>query len=389
MSVIKKAPLAAALVAVLAAASSDLVSQSATVSLENFEAASIRVINPAGTTPSDTLLFNQYEGDFTEGPDPGVESISVETARDGNRSLKVQVTQGKNGAGTTTGNLYASFYPNNGAIWRFMRELTQDAWTLNTYTRMRLWIRVPSQVGNGSSTAGNFNLQWATYYREPNGDATSAESGGNHFYHHFNIPFTGRWHQVIMDTHPSHIRGGDGNIEWGDRRYPINGLTTHNYFDLMTRWYLDLQGRLGTFPADFYIDDIELVNEGNDALQNTTQVYSLHGVYVPATNRVLVGWSRHKDQNTTSHQVRYAFSDIFALGFDNATLAPGGNVLPPNTGGYNGMSYSTTGIDVAGQSNIYVAIRPQGATTFRQIVIPLGETDTAVPSAPGSLTIVP
>jgi hypothetical protein len=70
--------------------------------------------------------------------------------------------------------------------------------------------------------------------------------------------------------------------------------------------------------------------------------------------------------------VRYAFSDIYTLGYANATPAPGGTgLMPLGTGGFNNMVWSTTQINVSGQSNIYIAIKPQNSSAFHQIVHPL------------------
>lgn len=63
--------------------------------------------------------------------------------------------------------------------------------------------------------------------------------------------------------------------------------------------------------------------------------------------------------------------NIHKIGWAAAPPAPGGTITPPGSGGYNGMSWSTTAIDVSGKPVVYVAIRPQNSTLFRQIGIPL------------------
>ncbi len=349
--------------------------QAQTILLDSFESGSIRVINPAETDPSYRLLWNQYEGDFTEGPDPGVESVSSATARDGTYSLKVTVTGG---------NLYLQFYPCDG-VWRNMREFTQpsSAWQMNTFTRMRFWIKMPPGVS--AAPPGQANLQIGTYVRASTGDSSSAEDGGNHFYHHFNIPYTGQWHQLIVDTHPNHIRGANGGVEHGDQLYPT-GETGFNYFDALTRFYMDIGGSLPTYPADFYVDGIELYRELQP--ENVAQIYSLNGVYVPSTNTIRVGWMRDKDENSVNHEVRYSFSDVFQVGWANATPAPGGLVTPPGWQGYNGMEWSTSSIDVSGRSVVYIAIKPQNASGFRQIAIPLSSGSSPPDTTPPTVTSV-
>src|SRR2546430_7154024 len=121
-----------------------------TILLDNFEPGSIREVYP--NEPSSLrYLWNQYEGDFTDGPDPGVESITTETAHDGSRSLKINVTGG---------NIYLQFYPSQNNAWHNMREYTQPAsdWKFNTFNRMRFWIKVPQVVTKFGGGEHNFDI---------------------------------------------------------------------------------------------------------------------------------------------------------------------------------------------------------------------------------------
>ena len=115
--------------------------------------------------------------------------------------------------------------------------------------------------------------------------------------------------------------------------------------------------------------------------ENIQQIYSLNGVYVPASNTILVRWVRDKNENSVNHEVRYAFQDIFQIGWNSAVPAPDGLVVPPGWQGYNGMEWSTQAIDVTGESVVYIGIKPQNSSGFRQIVIPTG------PKAVTGLTI--
>lgn len=283
--------------------------------LDDFEGGGIRVVNSAEADPQTRLLWNQYEGDFTDGPDPGNESLTSAFAKSGSKSLKVTVTGG---------NLYLQFYPIvDGCCWANARTFAEGPWQYDTFNRLRFWIRVPPQVTQAA--AGYYNLSLGTFIRRKNGDPNSAEDGGGHWYHHFNVGYaSGEWQQVIVDTHPNAVRGGSGNTEYGDKPY-VTGESGYNYFDGLTRFYLDLQRKMdGTPPADFYVDGFEFYKETRP--ENVAQIYSLTGVYVPPSNTLRVGWQRHKDQNGVAHQVRYAFSDIFQLGWDGATPAPNGTV---------------------------------------------------------------
>jgi hypothetical protein len=133
------------------------------------------------------------------------------------------------------------------------------------------------------------------------------------------------------------------------------------------------------------MDGFELYQETNP--ENIDQVRSIHAVYVPNTNEVRVGWGRRKDQETVKHDVRYAFSDIYSTGWAAATPAPGRTIIPPDTGGYNGMSWSTTSLNLSGKTTLYVAIKPQNSSQFRQIAIPLTSGTQNSLSPPQNLRI--
>ena len=323
--------------------------------LDNFESDSIRVVNPSEQDPQNLYLWNQYKNDFYAGPDPGTEGISNDQAHDGTRSLKVVV----NG-----GNIYLQFYTAT-TTWNFMHQYVQPptAWTPNKYNAMRFWIKVPQQIV--ASNGGHENVQIGTYVRAENGDVYSA---GSHYYHHYNFKYTGEWEQVIFDTHPTYLIGAGGNTELGNVEYPFGG-DSWNYLDALTRFYFDGQGSLSGYPAAFYFDGFELFTR--PATENIDQVYSLHGVYVPSTNEVSVGWARRKDQDTLPYEVRYAFRDIYSIGWSAATPAPNGTIAANGEEAYNLMEYSTRAIKTAGNSTIYIAIKPQSSSLFRQISIPI------------------
>jgi hypothetical protein len=345
-----------------------------TIVLDNFEASAIRVVDSSQSDPQTRLLWNQYQNDFTAGPDVGVESISSSFAKDGTRSLKVTVQEG---------NLYLQFYPIvNGCCWGNARQFTTGTWQLDTYNRLRFWIRMPQQVGLASG--GRYNLSLGTFLRRRNGSASNAEDGGGHWYHNFNLGYGGgEWQQVIVDTHPNAVRGGNGDTEWGDQTY-ITKESGYNYFDALTRFYLDFQGGMSGEPADFYLDGFEFYRETRP--ENIQQVYGLTAVYIPSSNTVRVGWQRNKNENSVRHEVRYAFTDIHTVGWAGATAAPNGVVTPPGVNGYNGMDWSTTGINVSGQNTLYIAIKPQNSSSFRQIAIPLTGAPPASSNAPAAPT---
>lgn len=328
------------------------------LALDKFEEAEVRVIQPGETSPEARYLWNQYSSDQTEGPDPGIAAISpLGVSFDGTHSLKTSVTEG---------NLYLQFYPWDGSNWRNMSHYVNGTWKRNTYNRMRLWVRVPAQVT--VEQGGQSTMYIGTYVRQST-EQHDVEAGGGHFYHAYNIGYAGgHWEQMILDPHPDTSRGDSGGLEQGVKLYPTNE-PEYNYLDGMTRFYLDFVGKLTSAPADFYLDGVELYQETRD--ENLEQIYSLHGVYIPETNTVRVGWKRNKDENELRHEVRYSFTDIFSTGWDAATAAPNAWVTPPGWQGYNGMMWSSDALNVSGHSVVYIGIKPEGSNRFRQIAVPI------------------
>ena len=92
------------------------------------------------------------------------------------------------------------------------------------------------------------------------------------------------------------------------------------YFDTLTRFYLETD----VAPGTYLMDDITFYQE--TAVENDAQVYALAGNYNPGNNDLIVTWHHNKDDQSTSHEVRYAFSDIHQIGWNAATAAPNGIV---------------------------------------------------------------
>lgn len=336
--------------------------------LDSFEYDVIPDVRPGN------LLWSQYESDPTDGPDPGSETITSEEAFVGEKSLKITLEGG---------NAYTQFYPKvEDRVWSNARNFVKEGeWEFDKYNRMRFWVKLPPGITYQGE--GQTNAHFGTYVRSKNGDESSAESGGNHFYHYFDLESTGEWHQIIIDTHPSHSRGESGGLEEGDKEY-ATGEVGYNYFDGLTRFYFDLDGGLPNYPSAIYFDGFEFYEEKNP--ENINQIYGLNGVYVPASNKLIVGWKRDKDENKVKHEVRYSFSDVFSIGWDNAEVAPNGTITPPGWQGYNGMYWNTTDINLSGKKSIFIAIKPENSNLFRQIEIPLSLSGKSPPVFPNSFS---
>lgn len=336
---------------------------------EDFEEG-LRQVNPAWC-PSDgnCYLWNHYEGE----DGAGSEAVVTSTAHTGTHSLRI-TKDGPSGA------TYLQFYTYQSSDWKWHYIYTwaeYPGWQFSTYNRLVFWIKVAP--GTTKASGGDANMAFGTYVRYWTDNSGEQETGNRHYYHNFNIPYTGEWHKCIVDTHPDHRRYDSGDMEQPDMLYPDPADPNHNYFDLMPRFYLDMHTNPSSYPAYYYYDDFEFYTETYP--ENTSQVYSINGVYVPSTNKLIVGWRRNKNENSINHEVRYAWSSIYTLGWNNATPAPNGTVSPVGYGGYNGMEYETTQISMGSHNTIYVAIKPTNSSSFRQIAIPLGPSKRPAPPA--------
>ena len=345
------------------------------IMLADFENA-ITEMNPGATYLYEQYLWGQYpSGEIidTSHKDNGTLSFNTSDKVGGTRSLQLDMEQSPNG---DNGAPYLQFYPYTGGSWRYAKYVVETieasgTWENNTYNRMKWYIKTPASVI--PTTTGQYNFTVGTYFSsEAAGGPTSgnAEVNGNHYYHLYNL-IGGVWNQCIFDSHPSSIRGVNGATEHGDKPYPVAAdAGAYNYFDLLTRMYFDAgENYITSATSTWLFDDFEFYQESET--ENEEQVYSVCGSYNSANNTIQLGWNRHKDENSLAHDVKYSFSNIHVLGFANATAAPSGTVSPAGYQGYNGMNYSTTGIDVTGQTSIFIAIRPVGATLFKQIELRL------------------
>jgi hypothetical protein len=330
--------------------------------LDNFEAASLRIVQPSEPSVL-KYLWNLGIGN-------GPTSLTTVDKHDGVQSLLSHYTGGTNWQFQFY--TYTVSLPGWPDGWHYIRRFANNpsmnpsggspAWQTGKINRLRFWIKVPPSVQRAGG--GDHNFEFGTFLARSGAEA-SGETDNHHHYHFFDIGYSGQWEQIIVDTHADHIRGAVGDAEQPDLLYPYQDGNT--YFDLMTRFYLDFY--YITTAGDYYIDGFELYQDQNP--QNVDQVRNLQAVYIPNTNEVRVQWGRRKDQTTVLHEVRYAFTDIFSIGWANATPAPNGTITPPGSGGFNRMSWSATTINLSGRSTLYVAIKPQNSSLFSQISIPL------------------
>ncbi len=302
-------------------------------------------------------FISQYEG---EGGKAEV-SLARGAGVQGGNCVRFKVTQGT---------LYAQFNAHNSDGTRgFAREYAAGSgkWKFDDYNRMRFWIRCP-KAGSTLDTAGKASIQFGTYCKRVTGsDPRSDEAGGGHWYHFLNLPDSGVWTQVIINPHPNHFRGANGNDEAKNQPHPT-GEAGYNYFDALTRFYINETSAAASAerPLVYDLDDFEFYRESRP--ENDEQIYSLAGTFVPADSLFILTWSRDKNQNGIKHEVRYSDRDIHEIGWESAHRAAGGMVSPPGWQGYNGMFWKGKVKSAAGK--VYFAIKPEGAKLFSQIAVP-------------------
>lgn len=335
-----------------------------------------------GSSPPKNKEGVGYPTYYSSGTEGGPLTISIDTTKkvSGTGSLKLRLTGGYE--------FYPQWNPWDGTSRDFARAYSENpaGWKFNTYNRFRFWF-FPSIGASSERTNGQQNFYVGTYVkRVTNSDPLSDETGGRHYYHNFNV-LRNQWSMCTFNSHPGHERGQNGGIDTGNVPYPTDDpYGTYNYFDTLTRFYIqEGGGTSGTFPRDYWIDEMEFYQEPNQ--ENDDQIYSICVSYTTASNRIFLTWNRPKSENSINHEVRYSFSNIHALGWANATPAPNGTIQPPGWEGYNGMVYDTTAINVSGRSVIYLAIKPQNSSVFSQVMFPLtGGSNTGL-SAPNNLVI--
>lgn len=344
-----------------------------------------------GSTPPKNNEGVGYPTYYQSSNEGGPLNISVDVNKKigGASSLRLRLISGSE--------FYPQWNPWDGTTRDFARSYSANPadWKFNTFNRFRFWFWISDKAASEKND-GTQNYYLGSYVkRVTDMDPYSDETGGGHYYHPFNV-LRNAWSMCTFNSHPGHERGQNGGTDTGNIPYPTtpeyggsgDPANTYNYFDTLTRFYIQEGMSGGSFPRDYWIDEMEFYKE--PYRENDEQVYSICVSYTAKNNRIFLTWNRPKSENSIKHEVKYAFSNIHALGWSNATPAPNGTIAPPGWQGYNGMVYDTTAINVSGKSLIYLAIKPQNSNLFSQVALPL-VNGFALPSltAPTNLKIIP
>ena len=189
--------------------------------------------------------------------------------------------------------------------------------------------------------------------------------------------FKGVWHQVEMDWHPNTERGDDGSDEHDDKQYPFPAdQPTWNYFDVLKTFYFRnpyyYQDKRTHPTHDWFADMCQFYTEDNGELVH--YVYSVASGYDPSSDKFGITWSGRKVEVDT-FEVRYAFSDCYALGWSNLFQPANGTNIGYTKGDSStkkcGFVSQAGNILHAGNDVVYFAIlsSDQSDTQFRQVKI--------------------
>jgi hypothetical protein len=359
-------------------------------------AVSLALLSPAVFAQGAQMVFQNFDGPNYPKNKEGVQYPSAYSSSSEGGSQTLVLDSSKKVAGASalkvtlnSGNeLYIQWNPWDGVSREFARTYVANpgGWTFNTYNRFKMWFWVPTNA-TPERRDGRQNFYLGTYVkRVTNYARNSDEEGGGHFYHPFNV-VRGQWNLCVFNAHPGHERGQNGGVDSGTVLYPTSGdpARTYNYFDALTRFYIQENERIANFPRSYWLDEMSFYQETR--AENDDQVYSICAAANPSSNSLFLSWNRPKSENSVKHEVRYSFTDIHSIGWAAATPAPNGTVTPPGWEGYNGMVYETSGINMNGGSTLYLAIKPQNSNTFSQIAVPL--TSSGTPTTPTPPATVP
>ncbi|MBY0523282.1 MAG: RNA polymerase sigma factor [Gemmataceae bacterium] len=297
-----------------------------------------------------------------DGSDGGVFQASLDgTDAIAGSSLLMRLTQGR---------LKVQFDPEEKGKKTFARDYAAESgtWRFDTYNRLRFWLKVPSGAAP-HRTDGGANMNVGTYVkrvREPNWG--SLDEGGSSFQHRINVPALDCWTVVLINAHPSLERGKNPSKDVGSRLRPT-GEDGVNFFDALTRFYVEALSAPAQYPVDYRLDEVEFIRQSEP--ENDEQVYGITATVVQANRRLIVTWNRAVEEDAVKHEVRYAFTSIHRFGWEKATPAPGGIVAPSGRHNASSMVYDTTELPLSRQSVVYIAIRPQNSRLFSQIEVPL------------------
>lgn len=270
-----------------------------------------------------------------------------------------------------------------GNTYKWCRQLGDNPWdeagtgaNTDRINGMRFWIKGPVDLSEWDHGGNDATFHIGTYL-EGSGDPSEQEEPGtnHHFYHRYNLPFADTWTMCIMDWKP-YTQRQDQNEEHYEQ-YPYSSWgapeKNWNYFDTLKTFYIRNDNN-GTENPDifeeWFVDQIQFIEDSH--LGEVSHASSVSAAYHPVNDQFGITWTGRKDKVPT-YDIRYAFSDCIALGWNNLTTISNGTGM-----GYGNYTRSYVGcitppgeIDVTGRDFVYFAIKSsqQSDNEFRQVVV--------------------
>ena len=295
-------------------------------------------------------------------------------------------------AGDSRG-LNPHYYIKSSATQRDMRHAgVHPLWgeaNIDKINRHRLMMWIPEHASGVETDGRTTTVHWATHCRYHDAADNVSESDNGHWYHYYSPRNYQGWNMLLVDAVPHHRRNGSSSSENHDVYYPWPEHSPgYNYFDLMCRYYVRHWHRndinpeeIDWFQQNYYLDMFEWWDDEND--EDIKLTYAISGSYDEAGDFFKIQWSGVKPYSTPQEwELRYAFSDVHQLGWDNLNTLSNGVISRDTTG--NGVFHagaftyfdSVSGeINVAGQPHVHFALRATNpepdSGTFRQFHIPV------------------
>lgn len=320
-----------------------------------------------GSAPSQLLedfsgtIRNNSEGDmlfgYYDGEDPG-SSASVTGG-----SLRIV------GSASTGQSIYMDFLPITASFYPFPSGYAQYYLKSGTWDtgNNRLGFMVKCNTAFSYSANGSDNVQIGSYSK--NHSHPSDMEQGRHFYHLYDVAMAANvWMAYVVDSHPQHERSKPGNYAVDPTLYvnPTDGDWQSNtgpvgYMDGLSRFYFDPQ-ESGLESSIWNFDDYYFWKVASEPDYDISSLaYHYNGT------RYEVFWATEKNVSKT-YDIRYR-ADGVSMKTAGFTSGTSGGTATSTDDDYTGARWQSS-VMAEDTDGLYVAIRVQGATDFRQIYIP-------------------
>ena len=285
----------------------------------------------------------------------GNQTVGLQTV-DGDSRFYSRVTS----ASSDTDSWYVHFYPNTGVggnRYPWPQGFAQNYILSGSWdplvNHLTFWLKCDGS--KGFSEWRSYNV--GTYVKSKNDDP---DWQGNHYYHylHANI-YPNKWIKNTITWTPGTRVGDSGTSEYP----PDPHSNSFHYFDGMTRWYVELDEGLNSYPFTCWIDQVEFHRDANSPTDLVKTVTVTH-------NGSAYELSLNGKKNTPQqYEIRYSTSSMKANGFTSGTLAgTGGGMVwnpsgPSGSSAYAGLIWTSPSM-AANANGMYFAVRPVGRSDF-------------------------